>query len=200
MNILLALLERSNTGEGRYIDVAMADNLFGFMYWAMGNLSAANQAPVNGSDEVTGGSPRYNLYPTADGKMVAAAPLEDKFWEIFVESIGLQGEYVDDSVDAEKTYQQVAALIRRKDADFWEEKFKVENCCCSIVKTIGQALQDPHFQARGLFSNFLNNEAGEKIPALPIPISPNLRKCCERKIRAPCLGEHNALLLHKNHY
>jgi alpha-methylacyl-CoA racemase len=37
INILLALRERDRTGEGCKLDVAMADNLFTFMYWAIGN-------------------------------------------------------------------------------------------------------------------------------------------------------------------
>ena len=37
MNILLALRQRDATGEGSYIDVSMAENMFTFMYWAIGN-------------------------------------------------------------------------------------------------------------------------------------------------------------------
>src|SRR3546814_616807 len=37
MNILLALRQRDRTGQGCYLDIAMADNLFTFNYWGLGN-------------------------------------------------------------------------------------------------------------------------------------------------------------------
>jgi shikimate dehydrogenase len=42
----------------------------------MGNGLGAGQWPGNGSDLVTGGSPRYRLYPTRDGKVPAVADLQ----------------------------------------------------------------------------------------------------------------------------
>ena len=89
INILLGLAQRSRTGEGCRVDVAMTDNLFTFAYWAIGNGLAAGMWPRPGGELVTGGSPRYNLYRTADGRWLAAAPLEDRFWANFCEAIGL---------------------------------------------------------------------------------------------------------------
>ncbi len=67
----------------------MTDNLFPFMYWAIGDGLAAGEWPGNGTATVCGGTPRYRLYPASDGKVVAAAPIEQKFWEEFCELIGL---------------------------------------------------------------------------------------------------------------
>ena len=74
MNILLALMRRDRTGCGSYLDVSMADNLFTFMYWGLGNGFALGRWPGCGDEIVTGGSPRYQIYPTADGRYLAAAP------------------------------------------------------------------------------------------------------------------------------
>ncbi len=63
-----------------------------FIYWAMGNGLAAGQWPRPGGELVTGGSPRYRIYRTADDRFVAAAPLEQKFWENFCAAIGLAPE------------------------------------------------------------------------------------------------------------
>src|SRR5450756_3108933 len=61
INIVLALRERDRTGKGCKLDIAMGDNLFAFMYWALGNGLASGQWPTPGGDLVTGGSPRYNI-------------------------------------------------------------------------------------------------------------------------------------------
>jgi len=119
INILLALQERARTGRGRFLDVSMAENVFPFMYWAIGNGLAANKWPENGRELVTGGSPRYHLYPTADGRMVAAAPLEQKFWENFCEMINLEPELRDDSKDPDATIARVAELIAAETSETW---------------------------------------------------------------------------------
>ncbi|MQA67301.1 MAG: CoA transferase [Alphaproteobacteria bacterium] len=97
LNILLALRERDRTGRGMALDIAMTDNLFPFAYWALGNGLAAGQWPENSAELVTGGSPRYRLYPTRDGRMVAAAPLEQAFWERFCDLIDLDAALSDDT-------------------------------------------------------------------------------------------------------
>src|SRR6185312_2140803 len=96
MNILLALRQRDLTGEGAYLDVSMADNMFPFMFWALGNGFAANAWPQNSDQLLSGGSPRYHLYETRDGKIAAVAALEQKFWLTFTRAIGLETDYIDD--------------------------------------------------------------------------------------------------------
>jgi crotonobetainyl-CoA:carnitine CoA-transferase CaiB-like acyl-CoA transferase len=45
INILLALRERDATGQGRRLDVAMTDNLFPLMYWALGERHVRGISP-----------------------------------------------------------------------------------------------------------------------------------------------------------
>ena len=37
VNVLLALLQRGQTGEGSWLDIAMEDNIFPWLYWGLGN-------------------------------------------------------------------------------------------------------------------------------------------------------------------
>src|SRR3546814_14827620 len=49
INILLALRQRDLTGRGSYLDLAMADNLFTFNYWGLGNgFSGDRKSVVSG--------------------------------------------------------------------------------------------------------------------------------------------------------
>ena len=84
INILLALRDRDRTGGGRHLDVSMTDNLFPLMH---------------GRSVVTGGSPRYRLYPTKDGRMLAVGALEQKFWDAFCDVVNLDPALRDDSRD-----------------------------------------------------------------------------------------------------
>src|SRR5437588_12263632 len=124
--------------------------------------------------------------------MVAAAPLEQKFWDEFCEIIGLDPPLRDDARDPQATARAVAALIRGKMAAEWRKRFKGRDCCCSIVATLEEAVADPQF--RGLFTRALVNEAGARMPALPVPIAENFRAPADEAQSAPALGAHNAEL------
>jgi crotonobetainyl-CoA:carnitine CoA-transferase CaiB-like acyl-CoA transferase len=194
MNILLAILTRQTTGRGTFLDVAMTDHLFPFLYWAMGNGLGAGQWPGNGADLVTGGTPRYRLYPTADNKLIAAAPIEQRFWEIFVSTIGLELHLHDDSKNMTATAARISEIIRAKTSEHWRAAFAGRDCCCSVVATIREALDDPHFQARGLFARQVTNEAGEKLPALPTSVLPPFLAGANPGA-VPKLGADNVTLL-----
>jgi crotonobetainyl-CoA:carnitine CoA-transferase CaiB-like acyl-CoA transferase len=163
LNILLALRQRDRTGEGAYLDIAMADNIFPFLYWAL------------------------------------VAALEQKFWLAFCAAIGLEEELVDDTIAPERTMQRVAQLIASRRAAELEPVLRAADCCCSIVRTVAEAMADPQFAARGVFENRIVNEQGEEIAALPTPIVGRARAGMSSAQsgagRAPALGEHTRELL-----
>ncbi len=192
VNILLGLAQRSRTGKGCRIDVSMTDNLFAFAYWAIGSGLAAGAWPRPGGELVTGGSPRYNIYRTADARFLAAAPLEDRFWINFCELIGLEARFRDDDADPSASRAAVAAKIAAASAAVWQARIAGKDVCCAVVATIEEALADPHFIARGLFSRRLGGP-GRTLPALPVPIDPSFRGL-EIEKPSPALGEANAML------
>ena len=106
-----------------------------------------------GGARLTGGSPRYQIYPTRDGKLVCCAALEQQFWEPFTAAIGLAPEFIDDSRDPAATKAAVAAIIAGKTAEEWRPVFAAADCCVTIMATLEEALRDPHFVERGLFAH-----------------------------------------------
>src|SRR5882724_1073980 len=191
LNILLALEERRRTGRGRHLDVAMADNLFPLMFWAIGHGLVAGAWPGNGQGYVTGGSPRYGLYPTKDGRVLAAAPLERKFWETFCDLIGLEDEFRNDAKNSAATKARVAAIIASETADVWRSRLAGKDCCCSIVASLADVFDDPHYVARGVFHHLLANPEGATMPGLPVPLDPGFRAAPEAAIASPALGSAN---------
>jgi alpha-methylacyl-CoA racemase len=192
MNILLALQARAASGEGCRLDVSMSDNLFTFMYWAIGNGLAAGAWPRPGAALVTGGSPRYQVYCTSDDRFIAAAPLEERFWQNFCAEIGLASEFRDDRRNPDATRAAVASLIRAHPAAEWARRFAGKDVCCAVVARLQEAMEDPHFRARGLFAWGVAG-AGARIAAVPVPVAPLFRSAPGDEA-APELGEANALL------
>ncbi|MBZ0217231.1 MAG: CoA transferase, partial [Fimbriimonadaceae bacterium] len=195
INVLLALLSRDKTGEGTHIDIAMSDAMFMFGYWALAEGLTQNNWPQSGSGLLTGGSPRYHIYPTSDGRHVAAAPLEQRFWTVFCDLIGLADNLRNDLIDPAKTTEAVARIIAAQSSDFWRNKFSGQDCCCTIVATMEEAYNDPHFNARGLFAQKIENGQGETVPAAVVAVAPQFRHASNEPINAPALGENNEEIL-----
>lgn len=191
INILLALRQAEATGRGCHLDVAMTDNLFAWQWWALAQL-AAGRPPLPGGELLTGGSPRFQVYRTADDRWLAAAPLEQRFWDRFCALIDLPEQLRDDAHDPEATRAAIAAIIRRQPAEYWQTRFAGEDCCCSLVATLEDALADPHFRTRGLVDAAVE-QGGLRIPALPVPLAPALRPPPDARA-APSLGEANRRL------
>ena len=190
INILLALRKRDLNKEGSYIDLSMTENLFPFMFWGLGSGFAHNKWPGNSDGVLSGASPRYNIYKTSDGSYVAAAPLEDRFWNKFCEAIELPKKFIKMQNDQEKVIQEIRKIIGQKEKNYWLDVFNKADCCCSIVKSIEEAINDNHFKVRKIFENKIINNLGEEIPALPIPVDMQFRKD-QKRASAPSLGDIN---------
>ncbi|MEK6420269.1 MAG: CoA transferase [Burkholderia gladioli] len=193
MNIMFALRQRDRTGEGAYLDISMSDNLFAFSYWGVGSGLSGQGWPKPGRELVTGGSPRYQIYATADGRYVAAAPIEDKFWAAFTRIVELPEAFRDPAADPAEAIAAVGQRIATRTAAQWKALFEGQDVCCSIVATLEEAVDDPHVKARGLFAHSIGF-GQTTLPALPVPVAPVFRTLPDRK-GAPTLGDSNPSLL-----
>ena len=175
INILLALRQRDQTGKGCHLDIAMTDAMFTFAWHALAEGFATGRHAESGSSKLAGGSPRYQLYPTGDGKFVACGALEEHFWSAFAAAIDLPDALKDDSKNPQATREAVAGIIADKTAAQWRPILAGADCCATIVASLEEAVRDPHFIGRGLFGAKISAPSGATIPALPVPIAPEFR-------------------------
>jgi alpha-methylacyl-CoA racemase len=185
INILLALRARDQSGQGCQLDIAMTDAMFTFAWYALALGAATGQFPKPGEMWLAGGSPRYQLYPTQDGRLVACGAIEQKFWLAFTAAIGLPAEFVNDLRAPSQTRDAVAKLIVSKTADEWRPIFAAADCCATIVVSLQEAMRDKHFIERGLFVHTVESASGKTLPALPLPIAPQFRKKAGAKKAPP---------------
>jgi crotonobetainyl-CoA:carnitine CoA-transferase CaiB-like acyl-CoA transferase len=176
INILLALRQRDLTGAGCHLDIAMTDAMFTFGWRALSGYWASGSLAASGQGELTGDTPRYHLYPTKDGGIVACAALEDHFWQRFASVIGLDAALTDDTRDPAGTMTAVAAIIARRSGADWAPVFAKADCCVTMVRSLDEALRDPHFIARGLFAHKVRGGQGATLTALPVPVDPQFRE------------------------
>jgi crotonobetainyl-CoA:carnitine CoA-transferase CaiB-like acyl-CoA transferase len=187
INILLALRARDQSGQGCRIDIAMTDAMFTFTWAALALGAATGRFPRPGEMWLVGGSPRYQIYPTKDGKLVACGAIEQKFWSAFSKAIFLPRQFVDDARNPKATRDAVARLIVARSSDEWRPIFASADCCTTIVTPLEEAMHDPHFVERGLFAHKVATASGKSFSALPLPIAQAFRETPGTK-KAPKLS------------
>lgn len=193
VNILLALRRRDRTGEGCFIDIAMTDNLFTFVFWGLAMGNGTGRWPRAGKEQLTGASPRYRIYRTADGRHLTVGALEEKFWQAFCQAIDLPAALRDDARDPDASIAGVAQRLAAQPAAYWEATLAGTDTCCAIVRTIEEAVRDLNFRARGLFDRQVTIP-GHVLPALPVPVVAALRSPAA-SAAAPRVGQDNAAIL-----
>lgn len=134
INLLLALRRRDRSGEGCRLDIAMTSGLQPFLFWAHADMDAGRPPPAPAGALLSGGSPRYRCYRTADDRWLAVGALEDRFWHRFRDLIDLAESEAGTAADPDLVTAQVAALIAARTAADWESLFAGEDVCCAIVR------------------------------------------------------------------
>lgn len=193
VNILLALRQRDRTDQGCCIDIAMAENLFTFMFWGLAMGQGTGAWPRAGAEQLSGGSPRYRIYRTADGRHLAVAALEDKFWQTFCDLAEVPPALRDDARDPQATTDAVRQCVAARDATAWEALLEGAETCCTVVRTLQEAVRDLHFAARDVFAREVALP-GHVLPALPLPVVAALRRA-ESQVPAPSVGQDTNRIL-----
>jgi alpha-methylacyl-CoA racemase len=169
MNILLALRTRDATGQGCHLQVSMAHNLRTLAYGYLATRRAGGNWPIPGRELLTGGSPRYNIYRTADDRHLAVAALEDRFWIRFTELIGLAPSEVQDAGREDEVMETIAQVLSQETSEHWRGVLDGEDVCVSVVNTMAEA------EEMGLLDTVSTSRVsfGERdIAALPVPLDP----------------------------
>lgn len=198
LNILLALRQRERSGQGCHLDIAMTDAMACFAWYGLAQGQVSSTFPAGGEGLLTGASPRYGLYETSDGWFLAVGALEPKFWDGFCEGIGLEPRLRDDRPDPEATRRAVAAIIAAQPAAHWRELLEPLDCCCTVVRTLEEAVADPQATVRGLFDAQAEEPGGRRLVSTPLPLAPIFREQGAPLRAVPASGADTARLLGTN--
>ncbi len=151
MGILAALFDAQRSGQGRLVDVAMSEAVLAhnlFPFFALQNEGAV---PQRGTDLLSGGDAGYGVYATADGRYMAVAPLEKKFWEVFCNALGRpqwKTRHAARGAAAAALRRELEDLFASHPQAKWRDFFASVDCCVTPVLSVAEALDHPHFVAR----------------------------------------------------
>jgi alpha-methylacyl-CoA racemase len=140
VNILLALRQAEQTGAGSHVQVSMAHNLQVLAYGYFAAHQTGGSWPRPGNEQLTGGSPRYHVYGTADGRHVACAALEQKFWDRLVELVDLEEKFHDDAGQEQAVIAALGSIFAARPAAYWRDLLDGEDVCTVVVATWDEAV------------------------------------------------------------
>ncbi len=68
------------------------------------------------------------------------------------------------------TIAAVGECVAARDSAHWESALGATDTCCTVVRTMEEAVRDLHFKARGVFDREVKIP-GHVLPALPVPVA-----------------------------
>ena len=166
--ILLALLARNQSGEGRYIDVSMYAGVKSLLTIPLAVWRDTGREPMAGNEVLSGRYACYCLYQAADARWLAVGALEPKFWAELCRRLGAedliarQFENPPDSVKA-----RVAAIFRTQAATHWFQALRDTDCCVTLVRTISEVaaeLPDPEGPPPPALGEHTREVVGQALP------------------------------------
>jgi alpha-methylacyl-CoA racemase len=192
IGILAALLSAARTGNGRRIDVAMADATLAHNIFALHALEQWGHTRPRGEDLLSGGVPCYGVYPTADGRYLAVGALEPKFWHALCDAIDrpdlIERQFAQ-GVDGDDVRSELCELFASATLAHWTALFARVDCCATPVATLDEAMDDPQFAARDMI---VTRADGSRSFAPPFKLSGH---AFSEEREAPRQGEHTREVL-----
>ena len=151
IGVLLALYRRRQTGEGQFIDIAMADGLLPLLMLPVDMQRLG--MPVRCGESILGGALAcYGFYRTADGRHLAVGALEAKFFARLCAALGvpgLAGVQYDMSIQDESR-ARLQEIFLKKTADEWIAELGPLDVCVTKVATFAEVFDNSHFRERGM--------------------------------------------------
>ena len=138
VGILMALQERSKSGNGKHVDVSMFAGVQSLLTIPLAAFAETGHDPVAGGETLSGRYACYNIYECRDATWVAVGALEPKFWAALCNRLGCDDLIPLQFVDKRQT--EVKARLREvfqtRDAEAWFTLLRDSDCCVTPVRKI----------------------------------------------------------------
>jgi crotonobetainyl-CoA:carnitine CoA-transferase CaiB-like acyl-CoA transferase len=199
--VLAALLERSRTGEGRTIDVALNDSLLALLTYQAGRLFATGEAPVREGNHHGTIAP-YGTFAVADGFLNLAVG-SDAQYRRFCEALEAP-ELRDDPRFQTNAQRQAARAALTREIEgrltarpraYWLDRLTTHGIPAGPILDLGEAFASPLATARSMRVEVDHPVAG-RISQVGAPWKLDGEASPVRR-PPPALGQHTAEVLHE---
>ena len=153
VGVLAALVEARRSGRGQVVDAAMVDGAASLMTAAYALRAAGLANDRRGTNVLDGGAHYYDVYETRDGRHLAVAPIEPKFYAELLRRLDLAPDALPQAPreDWPAHKAALAAVFRTRTRDEWLAAFAGSDACVAPVLDMDEAPRHPHNRARETF-------------------------------------------------
>jgi len=196
IGILAALVARTQTGRGQYVDISMMDGSMALMAQSFASFFANGRLPARGETPLDGAIPNYNVYETKDGKIITIGAIEPWFFANLCRALGREDlvEHEYNSAKRAEIQEFFSATFRTKPRDEWFEILSKTDICVGKMNTLDEVEADPQVQARKMIVE-LDTPDGRKVKQVGISVKLSETPGSIRSL-APTLGEHTEEIMH----
>jgi crotonobetainyl-CoA:carnitine CoA-transferase CaiB-like acyl-CoA transferase len=150
-----ALYQRTHTGRGQLVDVAMLDAMLAFLGGQVAEWTVTGKRPPQAGNLSVTRKPTGDMFPTADGYIVLAV-MTDRQFESLMRAIGRPEAAADPRfADWDKRIANAGALraiiveaLASADAKTWAERLRAADAPCGKVYSIDEILAHPQLEHR----------------------------------------------------
>jgi crotonobetainyl-CoA:carnitine CoA-transferase CaiB-like acyl-CoA transferase len=195
IGVLAALVARSQSGRGQYVDIAMLDGVMLLLAQALSAHFTSGRVPRRGSTPMDGAAPHYNRYYTKDGKIITIASMEPWFYANLCHALNCD-EYLADQNNKEKwpeIHARFTQLFTTRTRDEWFDHLSKSDICVGKMLTLDELEHDPQIKARNMIVE-VETPSGEKVKQVGIAMKFSETPGSIRSV-APTTGQHTEAIL-----
>lgn len=173
--VLMALLRRTRTGVGDYIDISMQDSLVSWLVNVVGPVFAENRDLVLANERGFGGNAFYNIYECSDGRFLTLGGSEVKFAHNLLTALGRPDLIELCKLPPGPGQIPVREFLREtfigEPLAHWEAFLAPLDVCWAPVRTLKEALASEQVRARSMrIETEQHGFGGGRVTELGIPI------------------------------
>ena len=190
IGILAALVARTQTGRGQYVDISMMDGALALMAQSFSTFFATGTVPRRGETMLDGAIPNYNVYETMDGKVITIGSLEPWFFANLCRALGRE-DLIEHEFNPDKRAEIQKFLtdsFKTKTRDDWFDRLSKTDICVGKMNTLDEVENDPQVRARKMIVE-LDAPGGQKVKQVGISVKLSETPGSIRSL-APALGQH----------
>jgi len=151
VGVLSALVERTSSGQGQVIDVAMIDGASALTQMIWARRATGEWSDNRCDNELDGAAPYYTTYPCKDGKYIAVGALEPQFYAQLLRGLGLDPKLMPER-DNRDNWPAIRSVLGQafatRSRDEWAHQFGDVDACVTPVLRFDEVGEHPHIAAR----------------------------------------------------